>query len=936
MHERLHITRWMIVVAALTACDGGGAAIDAAAPSDAPIADGADARGDTGACPTPDADGDGARSIACGGDDCDDSDPERFPGNTEVCDAADHDEDCDALTFGDRDGDGDGQADATCCNEEAGTRHCGNDCDDTRVGVHVDAPEVCNAIDDDCDTAVDEGVGIVFYEDCDGDGVGASVPMTLCTPSTCGIHAAVTSTGDCDDAHPMVRPGASGLCDCTPAHAYDADGDGHVTLACGGDDCEDAFAMIAPGAAGACDCTAARDYDADDDGHFTTACGGDDCDDASASFHPGALGSCGVCPGPLVRAAELCDGLDDDCDGAVDEVSASASCPLPHGTPTCTAAACAVASCDAGFHECTGACVASDDLATCGARCTPCPPPPARAIASCDGSSCGFVCDAGYAAAGTVCDIAPPRAIAPLSTSFVTSRRPTLRWALEPATDGARVEVCRDRACATILATIDSTGTSAAPPTDLPTGVVFWRLRSRVGATLSAATSPIWQFTVGARTAPVDASWGTTLDVNGDGYADIAVGAPDPNGSAGHAYVYLGGASGASTTPASTLNGPSDPSGVFGGTVASAGDVNGDGYADLIVGAVGVESYRGAAYVYLGGGSGLALTPRATLLGPDAGRFGVVSSAGDVNGDGYADVVVGAPNAAGTGRAYLYLGSPTGLGSAPATTLLGPAGLDGFFGLSVAGAGDVNGDGFADVIAGSIGAASGVGSAYLYLGSSTGLATAPATTLPGLDGANGYFGRSVACAGDVDGDGYADVVVGSQSGATANGHAYVYLGSASGLASAPVATLGGPGGGDHFGGSVAGAGDANGDGYADIVVGARSVSSDTGNAYVFLGGPSGLATLAATTLIGPDGPGSSFGGSVASAGDANGDGYADVVVGAYATSSRAGRAHVFPGAASGTGTVAATTLLGAVADDSFGFSVASAADVLERCDSVEL
>jgi hypothetical protein len=907
--RRLSMGAIVLAAVALVACDGGGAAIDAAMPIDAAAPDATrDVGTEASACAAPDTDGDGARSIACGGDDCDDADPERFPGNTEVCDAADHDEDCDALTFGERDGDGDGQADATCCNEEAGTRHCGNDCDDTRVGVHVDAPEVCNAIDDDCDTAIDEGVGIVFYEDCDGDIIGAGAPMTLCTPSSCSGHPAVTSNGDCDDTHAAVRPGGDGVCDCTPAHTYDADGDGHVTPACGGDDCEDAFAMIAPGAPGVCDCGAARTYDADGDGHFTTACGGDDCDDASASAHPGALGSCGVCPGPIVRAAELCDGLDDDCDGAVDEASASASCPLPHGTPICTAAACAVAACNAGFHECTGACVSNDDLATCGARCTPCPPPPARAIASCEGTSCGFVCDSGYAAAGAVCDVAPPRPIAPLSTATVTSRRPTLRWALTAGTDGAQVEICSDRPCATVLATLDVVGTSVVPPSDLPVGVVFWRLRSRTGATLSAAVGPAWQFTVGARTAPIDTSWGATLDVNGDGYADLVVGAA--GGTTGRAYVYLGGASGLGVTPSATLIGPDDASMSFGESVASAGDVDGDGYADVIVGATYVSGNVGAAYVFLGSASGLRTTAAARILGPELpdSQFGArVASAGDVDGDGYADVIVSAYQARSqTGTAHLYLGGPSGVATTPAVSLVGPDGANGRFG-SVASAGDVNGDGYGDVMIGAWGTYA--GSAYLYLGGASGLATTAAVALTGPDGIiGGTFGRAVACAGDVNGDGYADVVIGTESVSAGRGRADVYLGGPTALATAPTTSLFGlDGANGYFGGAVASAGDLDADGYGDVVVGASGLN----RAYAYLGGPSGLGTTASATIVGTDGPSARFAAAVAGAGDVDGNGYADLAIGApYALSAGTGRVHVYRVDASGVPSAPALSLSG--------------------------
>jgi hypothetical protein len=168
--------------------------------------------------------------------------------------------------------------------------------------------------------------------------------------------------------------------------------------------------------------------------------------------------------------------------------------------------------------------------------------------------------------------VAAPRPIMPLSTATVTSRRPMLRWALADGTDGAHVTICRDRACASVVAAFDAVGTSAAPAADLPPGVMFWRLQGRITGGVGTAVSPTWEFTVGARTAPVNTSWGATLDVNGDGYADLAVGAP----GAGQVEIYHGGANDRFTSSATTLRAPDAPSGRFGNAVASAGDVNGD------------------------------------------------------------------------------------------------------------------------------------------------------------------------------------------------------------------------------------------------------------------------------------------------------------------------------------------------------------------------
>jgi hypothetical protein len=167
-----------------------------------------------------DVDGDGSVSDACCnalgcGDDCDDNDANRYPGNTEVCDAAGHDEDCDPTTFGFKDSDGDGYADASCCNGA----NCGNDCDDSNGAVHPNAPELCNGIDDNCNGAIDEGVTVALYVDADRDGYGAagSTPLYLCT----GAPGYSPLNNDCDDSNPSITPGAM-ICDAsTPAVTSD-------------------------------------------------------------------------------------------------------------------------------------------------------------------------------------------------------------------------------------------------------------------------------------------------------------------------------------------------------------------------------------------------------------------------------------------------------------------------------------------------------------------------------------------------------------------------------------------------------------------------------------------------------------------------------------------------------------------------------------------
>jgi hypothetical protein len=296
-----------------------------------------------------------------------------------------------------------------------------------------------------------------------------------------------------------------------------------------------------------------------------------------------------------------------------------------------------------------------------------------------------------------------PRAIAPLSTSRVTSQRPTLRWVNGAMGNGAVVEFSRTRDFASIVRTERATGTSVRPSSALSAGLWFWRLRGQDSARSveGTATSPVWWFRVGARSADGDrdTSWGAELDLNGDGYADVAVGSPNAEIGRGRVDVFYGGPSGISSTPSVTLRGAAAGD-LFGRSVASAGDVNGDGVADLVVGAPeadpGGRMRAGTASVYLGGSGGLSVTPHRVLEGVGAlDQFGhSVASAGDVNGDGFADLVVGASGADPGGRSFagtasVYLGGSGGPSMTPHRVLEGAVAGD-WFGYSVASVRDVN------------------------------------------------------------------------------------------------------------------------------------------------------------------------------------------------------------------------------------------------------
>ncbi|TGN11740.1 FG-GAP-like repeat-containing protein [Leptospira ilyithenensis] len=390
---------------------------------------------------------------------------------------------------------------------------------------------------------------------------------------------------------------------------------------------------------------------------------------------------------------------------------------------------------------------------------------------------------------------------------------------------------------------------------------------------------------------------GSNKDVNGDGYVDLGVGAKGLN----KAYLFYGSANGISTmgaASASTVLTGIVSTDLFGVSLA-LGDVNGDGFGDFSVGASGFSASTGQTYIFHGSSAGIsssnASAANSIQTGINSGElFGTVHI-GDVNGDGYADLAVGATSAStAKGATYIFHGSSSGIstGSASAanSTQIGVSGGDNF-GTSLY-IGDTNNDGFADLAVGAMSANSNMGAAYVFLGSSSGIANvaaaSSANTVISGTGSIGQFGGSGVPIGDVNGDGYGDLFVGGigvNAGLGSNqGQAYLFYGSSSGipsnLASSAGAILSGTSAADQLG-QVA-LGDCNGDGFADLLVGARLRNSSVGESYVFLssgsGGVSSAGPAAANfTQVGIVG-GDNFGN--VSFHDINGDGYSDVIVGA--------------------------------------------------------
>ena len=285
----------------------------------------------------------------------------------------------------------------------------------------------------------------------------------------------------------------------------------------------------------------------------------------------------------------------------------------------------------------------------------------------------------------------------------------------------------------------------------------------------------------------------------------------------------------------------------------SAGDIDGDGSADFIVGAYGYPDmdYKGKVYLYRGGMGGLDATAAYTLIGESPGdRFGsAVAGAGDVNNDGFDDIIVSAagyPGGAGKGKVYIYFGKAGGLNSSPAITFVGDADGSGL-GWKVGTAGDVNKDGFADVlvVARAYPPGKQSGQVYVYHGGPSGDVTPPAFVVTGeADG--DVFGWAAGTAGDVNGDGYDDVIIGAYGHQGYKGKVYIYHGSVDGLSAIPSRVLYGENTLDMFGHSLGTAGDVDGDGFDDIIIGAYSdpEDADPGSHHVYLrGADSGIHEL---------------------------------------------------------------------------------------------
>jgi hypothetical protein len=406
------------------------------------------------------------------------------------------------------------------------------------------------------------------------------------------------------------------------------------------------------------------------------------------------------------------------------------------------------------------------------------------------------------------------------------------------------------------------------------------------------------------------ASWSIASvgDVNGDGIGDLVVGAYQEDHAgpfSGAVYLFHGPMAGNINLAFAAAKMTGESAGSYAGwAVDGAGDINRDGYADILIGAHGADGAgdaSGVAYVVFGPVEGdMSLADADVRLEGEAAYDSAglsVAGIGDINRDGYPDIAIGAPgNDSATldaGATYIFRGPLMGTRNmASADAIIVGEVPEAAAGQKVAGGGDVNGDGYTDLLIGAPGAGQGgdaAGAAYLFHGPLAGTRSVNmADAVLRGEKAEDYAGSDVSFAGDVDGDGYTDVLVGapgSDKGGDDSGAVYLLTSDLEGevLLEEADATIYGAAG-DEVGSAIAADGDVNKDGYSDILIGAAGDDEggeNAGAAWLFHGPVVGeLPCDAGDTWFVGEHAGDQAGTSVAIASDLNGDGFADILIGA--------------------------------------------------------
>lgn len=778
-------------------------------------------------------------------------------------------------------------------------------------GSDADASEVEDGPDADGDAAVDEGddssaeaeVDVVPDDGATADDFAEDGPAC---PVGCLIGVVCHGAGEFAADNPCL------VCD----PEADAGGWSFVPA---GTACDDGlFCNGAEACDGAGACVAAEEPCAVVDGSCVGGCDedADDCLPAEAGMVcRSTAGSCDL--------EEICDGVSSDCpaDGRLEAGAACRPALGPCDLPEV---------CDGASPDCP-----VDAVLAAGTACD-------------DGNACssGDACDdAGACVGATFTAPGPFRPLVPQNGAVLgrflgAPLRPHFQW-IPPYWDGCpdpTYDLQVDDSCSPLgfsacgfaspeLDVTGWSGTDYMATIDLPVASTppvgrryYWRVRACRGTACSAWTA-VRYFDLGR----------VPQDVNGDGYSDVAAGAPGQDAGStdeGNVFVYYGSPTGLPSAPSVVLDSPTGEAGAGFGQSVALTDLEGDGFADLVVGAPAADHGsldEGNAYVYRGSAAGLPTAPTQVIDSPSgqASAFfaNELAAAGDVNGDGRGDLVIGSllfdGAAVDEGAVSVYIGDLAGVFWSPVVSWLSPVPEAGAqFGRAVAGAGDLDGDGYADVAVGAPfqdGAAVDEGAVYVYRGGPAGPSAVPDVVLgePSHQ-AGAHFGRAVASAGDINVNGFSELLVGAPQRANPEsdeGNVYVYYGGPSVVSTVPSGTFDSPlDAAGAFGFAVAGAGDVNGDVNPEVLVGALYASTPAhheGNAFVFHGCYCGVIHTepASTTLDNPDDQAEGlFGNAVSAAGDVNGDGFADVVVAAQAqtgTASHEGFVFVYHGGLSG-------------------------------------
>ena len=783
-----------------------------------------------------DRDGDGVAF----NEDCDDNDATVFPGADEACDG--QDQDCDELVdegvtatwYADADGDnyGDPEVMTEACEQPASTTADNTDCDDTNSEVFPDAGERCDEVDNDCDGAVDEDVLTTWYADTDGDFHGdPNETLDTCDPP----DGYVGVDDDCDDTDPTSFTGANEVCDGADNNCDgEVDEDLLITFYKDGD--SDGFGTDATTDA----CEQPSGY-ADVDG---------DCDDSDPAVNP--------------DAEEVCNSVDDDCDDGVDEEVLLTfyrdNDTDGYGDPAATEEGCTPSSgyvdndedCDDADDSLNpdtvwtidydGDGYGDDDQTYTQSQCTQ-PAGYVRDTSDCDDGDEDINPDA-----EEVCDGADNDCD---GTSDNDDATDASTWYDDTDGDGYG----------------DSTTTTTA--CNEPSGYVADDTDCEPGDGTAYPGSTTQETPGDGVDQNCDGNDGCT-DLDCDGLADLVL-AEHYSGSSYGATVWLyynDGSGEFDDSDRTALDG-------YGVWDVESGDVDGDGYQDVVV----VNYYNGTtrnidSYVYYGSASGYSNSNRDDLPGEGA----LDAELADLDGDGYIDIVLNGHYSQTTGydtNAYVYYGSASGYSSSNRTTLPAEGGRN----VAIE---DLDGDSYDDIVICNQYSGSYSIDSFIYWGSSTGFSSTDRTDLP-------TQGCRHVLAEDLNADGYPDLTFSNYYSGSYSIDSYVYYGSSTGFSSTNREELA------TVGATDVEAGDFDGDGYTDLAFSGYYAGSWSSNAQttVYWNGASGFLTSNKTSL-------GDRGMWDIHASDIDGDGYDDLVGSRYYTGSGySGNSYLWWGSSSG-------------------------------------